>query len=412
MKFIKTLIFSAFFALFIFTVNPRNAVASEPYWQLQSIDTVKYSRDLAREKLTDESFEEVITLQVENIAKTGATHVAIGTPYDSEFIPFIKKWVTEARKNGLNVWFRGNFSGWEGWFGFESISRDEHTRSVEKFILDNPSLFEDGDIFTSCTECENGGPGDPRDTGDISGFRNFLIDEYQVAESAFKTIAKDVSTNYFSMNGDVAYLVMDKKTTENLDGVVVIDHYIYYPTEFTADIKRIKERSGGNVILGEFGAPIPDIHGEMTEYEQAIWLDGVLSELSKIEGLIGINYWTSFGGTTSIWRNDGSEKSGVDVLRGYYSPKMFQGKVINELGRPIKNALVLANSKIAKTDKAGIYTILIVPSTDKILINAQGYKENELSVIDLESTEDIVLEKTKDGIFFKIQKWLRKLIFD
>lgn len=408
MKFFKTVIFSAFFALFIFTVNPRNAVASEPYWQLQSIDTVKYSRDLAREKLTDESFEEVITLQVENIAKTGATHVAIGTPYDSEFIPFIKKWVTEARKNGLNVWFRGNFSGWEGWFGFESISREEHKKLVEKYILENSELFEDGDIFTSCTECENGGPGDPRDTGDISGYRNFLIDEYRVAERAFKTIGKDVSANYFSMNGDVAYLVMDKKTTENLDGVVVIDHYVDDSSELTADIERIKGRSGGNVILGEFGAPIPDIHGEMTEYEQALWLDNTLSELSKVEGLIGINYWTSFGGTTSIWRSDGIDNSAVSVLTGYFSPMELQGKVINELGRPIKNAMVLANSKIAKTDKTGIYTILTVPSVRELVVIASGYSEKLLN-INKDSLETIILSKSNENLIFKLQKWLYNL---
>ena len=100
---------------------------------------------------------------------------------------------------------------------------------VERFILENPEIFEDGDIFTSCTECENGGPGDPRATGDITGFRNFLIEEYQVTKDAFEKINKKVDSNFYSMNGDVAYLIMDKDTTEKLGGVVVMDHYVERP---------------------------------------------------------------------------------------------------------------------------------------------------------------------------------------
>ena len=407
MNFIKKLLISIIIVgALLFSVVTKTAQAGNPYWNVQSIDTVKYSRDLAREKVSDSEFDETINEQISQIAKSGATHVAIGTPYDDEFLPFLYRWVKAARNNNLNVWFRGNFSGWEGWFGYESINREEHKMLVESYILSNTDLFEDGDIFTPCTECENGGPGDPRETGDVLGYRNFLIDEYRVAEGTFKKIGKDVRANYFSMNGDVAYLVMDKKTADVLGGVVVIDHYVDNPEELLEDIKRIKERSGGNVMLGEFGAPIPDIHGEMTEYEQAIWLDSALSELSKVDGLVGINYWTSFGGTTSIWNSDGSDKSAVAVLTGYFSPQELQGKVINELGHPIKNVLILANSKIAETDKAGIYTILIVPSTDKVFVKKDGYKEKLLSIRDLENSGEIVLEKVNEGIFFEFQKWV------
>lgn len=408
MKLFNKFIFSTLSVLIIFVANPSSLLAKEPYWQIQSIDTMKFSRDLAREKLADEKFEEVISQQVEKIAETGATHVAIGTPYDPEFTPFMKRWVSLARKNGLNVWFRGNFSGWEGWFGYGDISRDEHLRLVKKFILENPELFEDGDIFTSCTECENGGPGDPRETGDISGYRNFLVDEYLITKEAFKNISKNVASNFFSMNGDVAYLVMGKKTTENLGGIVVIDHYVERQDDLARDIQEIIERSGGSVVLGEFGAPIPDIHGQMTEHEQAVWLDGALSELSKIEGLVGINYWTSFGGTTSIWRSDGSDKSAVSVLTGYFSPKELQGKVINELGRPIKNASIVANSKIVKTDKTGIYTILIVPSVRELVVKAPGYDEKLLN-INKDSLQTIILSKSNENLIFKLQKWLYNL---
>jgi len=365
---------------------------------------MKFSRDLAREKSEDFGYEDTIALQVRKIADTGATHVAIGTPYDDEFVPFLTKWVETARVNNLKVWYRGNFSGWEGWFDYEKIDREEHKRKTQRFILGNPDLFQDGDIFTSCTECENGGPGDPRENGDVDGYRTFLLTEQRIAEIAFKDIGKDVATNYYPMNGDVAYLVMDKKMTENLGGVVVIDHYVKDALQLSNDVKKIVEKSGGKVVLGEFGAPVPDIHGAMSEHQQALWLDGVLSELSKIEELEGINYWTSFGGTTGIWTDDGNSRSAVNVLKGYYKPKLISGRVINELGRPVKNASVVVNSKTTETDKKGYFSILILPSTDEIKISAEGYEENIIETDDL--SDSVILSKISKNIFFKIQKFI------
>ena len=391
----------------ILAISPNLILADEntTYWEIQSIDTMKFSRDLAREKLNDKSFEELINLQVEEISKTGATHVAVGTPYDNEFIPFLKKWVTAARTHNLKIWFRGNLSGWEGWFEYPRITSDDHLRDIVKFIRENSDLFEDGDIFTPCTECENGGPGDPRNTGDILGYRNFLIAEFRTADGAFKKIGKKVTANYFSMNGDVANLIMDKKTTEDLGGVVVIDHYVDDPERLSSDLKRIIMNSGGKVILGEFGVPIPDIHGEMTESQQAIWLDSALSELSFVEGLIGINYWTSFGGTTSIWNSNGVKKSAVDVLSSYYSPKTIEGKIKNEFDQPLTNVELRAESKVSDTDKNGYFKIFIVPSTKEVTISAEKYEKRVLSVQELENVGEIVLEKSNKGIFFKLQMW-------
>lgn len=286
--------------------------------KIKSIDTMKYSRDMAREKNSDSSFDEIINRQISSIAKTGATHVAIATPYDEEFIPFMRRWVSSARKNNLNIWFRGNFSGWEGWFGYPRITREEDLVKLEEFILKNPDLFEDGDIFTPCTECENGGPGDPRLTGDIGGFRKFLIDEYMTSRLSFSRIQKSVSSNFFSMNGDVANLIMDQDTTKKLDGIVVIDHYVKTPKQLSDDIKSIAHSSGGKVVLGEFGVPLPNIHGNLNEEEQKKWLEESTKLLSQIPELIGINYWVSVGGTTELWDDSGKAKAGVEVIKNFY----------------------------------------------------------------------------------------------
>lgn len=291
----------------------------KPTIVIKSIDTMKYSRDIAREKSNDPSFDAVIEKQASDIAQIGATHIAIGTPYDSEFVPYLKRWVTSARKNKLKVWFRGNLSGWEHWFNYPAIDREMHIKKTKEYILENADLFEEGDIFTSCSECENGGPGDPRQTGDAEGFRNFLIEEYQSNRKAFLQINKKVATGYFSMNFDVARLTMDPATTKALGGIVVIDHYVDSPTKLASDAKSLAQASGGKIVFGEMGAPIPDLNGKMTEDEQADWIDKALNGLKGIREVIGVNYWVNTGGSTQIWDEGGKEKKAVEVIKKFYS---------------------------------------------------------------------------------------------
>ncbi len=312
----------------------------EKTWAIQSIDTMKYSRDLARAKLNDDAFSQVIDTQVRNIAETGANYVAIDTPYDQEFFPMLSRWVLAARKYNLHVWFRGNFSGWENWFGYPRITRAQHMEKTQSFILDHSDIFEDGDIFSACPECENGGPGDPRHTGDVNGFRNFIITEYALAQGAFEKIGKKVSANYYPMNADVAKLVMDKQTTLSMGSVVVVDHYVNSPEVLVEDIRKLQEKTGGKIVLGEFGAPIPGIHGKMTESEQTQWVESVLGRLSSLNGVGGVNYWSNSGGTTGIWDKNGKAFSAVPIIKKYFKPEIIFGVVTDEWNRPIGGARI------------------------------------------------------------------------
>lgn len=311
------------FVSYKYVASPTSPIASpapspRPNWGIMSIDTMKYSRDIAREKLDDYSFDSVIETQVKNIAATGATHIAIATPYDEEFLPFLTRWVDSARSHGLKVWFRGNFAGWEKWFDHAQMSREDHILATKAFIKANPSLFVSGDLFTPCPECENGGPGDPRVTRDFEGHRQFLIATHDAATQAFWEIGKKVSVGYHSMNYDVALAIMDRPTTAALGGVVTIDHYVKSPRQLNDDVTKIAELSGGKVFLGEYGAPIPDIHGKLSEQEQAQWLEESLSLLKNNQSLIGLSYWVSVGGSTELWNGDGNAKAGVATLTKYY----------------------------------------------------------------------------------------------
>ncbi len=391
----------------------KNIVNSEKVtnriWEIQSIDTMKYSRDLAREKKSNSEFDLIIDEHVKNIAQTGATHVAVGTPYDEEFIPFLEKWVNSARKHGLNVWFRGNFAGWEEWFDYSPITREEHLSKTKEFILQNKHLFRDGDIFSSCPECENGGPGDPRFTGDVEDYREFLIDEYAVTSQAFDSIGVDVKSNYFSMNGDVAQLIMNKQTTTALGGIVVVDHYVESPQKLADDIIKIGERSGGEVVLGEFGAPVPDIHGRMTDEEQAEWLNEAISLLVENPKFVGMNYWVSYGGSTKIWNDDGTPKPAVEVIKNYYSPEFVELAAYNKINHPIKDVTVRTLDK-NYVNGTNTVRIPIFNDNQSAYIEAPGYYGKVYLLSDDEKSYKVVLNKKNENVLFKVQKLFFEII--
>lgn len=380
-------------------------------WEVQSIDTMKYSRDLANEKLGDAKFDVEIERQVKAIADTGATHIALGTPYDEKFFPFTKRWVDAARKHHLNVWFRGNWSGWEGWFGFDkTLSRAEHIKKTQAFIVNHPDIFADGDIFSSCPECENGGPGDPRANGDVAGHRAFLIDEYTVTKSAFATIHKKVRSNFFSMNGDVARLVMDKKTTSALDGMVTIDHYVATPEKLAKDMHSIAQASGGKIMLGEWGVSIPDIHGPMSEDDRVRWIDKALQEMRLLgDEVEGMNYWLATGGGTQLWSVGETTSKLSETLARYYTPYVVYGRVTDEWGAPIDRAEIQADDTTVFSDERGRFEIRSMTPIQSIRVQFLGYDVYAEDVSDNFQKMNVALVQNEKSALLTFGLWLRAI---
>lgn len=402
---------------FIFiNMNVSQVIAAEnnpyPWWEVQAVDTMKYSRDNSRQYLSNQKVaKQVVEQQVQQIAEVGATHIAIATPYDAEFLPILRLWVAEARKHNLKVWFRGNWSGWEGWFDYPKISRKEHLEKSKAFISNNPELFVDGDIFSACPECENGGPGDPRMNNDKAGHQKFLKDEHDAMLEAFEEIEKEVDVSYNSMNGDVAKLIMDPATTKALGGLVVVDHYVRTSQQLVTDVEKYAVQSQAEVFLGEFGAPIPDLQGNMTEKQQAEWLRETLQGLTEVTQLRGMSYWTNRGGSTAIWNDTGKPRQAVAVLAEFFKPVLVTGTVTNVDGVMLSEAVIVSKHKQAVSSADGSFTLPIIEETGEVEISKEGYLPQKIVFSkDAPSLGNIVLIEEKISWKTRITRYVRNLL--
>ena len=361
------------FALYVLSsMFNGNVHASDRLFEVQSVDTMKYSRDAARNPdVTDQ-----IPLLVDKVAEIHPSHIAISTPYDEEFYPVLATWVGEARKHGLNVWFRGNFSAWEGWFGYDRFKDpNEHNDKTYVFITKHPELFKEGDIFTPAPEPENGGFGDPRQGEEIKKkFFEFLPASYANCMNAFAAISRTVSCGYFSTNGDVAKMI-PKYVLEQSGGVQVIDHYVKTPEELIRDIEELYAQNHLPIVLGEYGAPIPDIHGDLSDWEQDRLIRANLKELAKHRDIVkGINYWTAFGGSTKIFDDKFKPKSAVNTLREYFDPIKTTGQVVDEWDNPISGAMVgIQDIDMVVSDTQGIYSFVSTKDFNNATVVKEGY---------------------------------------
>ena len=387
--------------------------SAQHLFHVQSIDTMKYSRDRAEQILNNPAaFDALINKQMALIEAAGATHVAINTPYDARFIPVLEEWVHSARAHHLSVWFRGNFSGWEGWFGYEKIDRAEHKRLLTQFIRNNPSLFMSGDILTPCPECENGGPGDPRQSGDNDGYNSFLVEEKEIADAEFRSVHKLIPV-YVSMNADIARYILTPIVASKLGGTILIDHYTRSVEQFAVDIKSLRESLHANIGLGEFGAPIPDLNGEMSDAEQGKFVHALFDVLYQGNDVVPVtNYWVLKGGSTALLNDDDTPRQAYKELSAYYKAPYLHGTISNSLGEPLRDTTIVIGTSSRKVVKGSDYSLYLPGAYRSISIISSGYKTVtlQLPVILATSTrQDVYLSPTKPTFWYNMKLLIHKL---
>ncbi|GAC1572692.1 MAG: hypothetical protein NVS3B9_2480 [Candidatus Doudnabacteria bacterium] len=348
-------------------------------------------------------FVDAELIQIKNM---GANCVAVGTPYDPEFLPYMRVWVNEARKNGLRVWFRGNLSGWEGWFNYPRfVNTEQHHRGITKFIKSNPDLFVKGDIFTPAPEPENGILGDPRALRNSkSAFLKFITDSYTNCTKAFSEINKNVDCR-FSFNGDIAKDILTPEVVKGI-GNIGIDHYLKNPDQYSTDITFLNKKYNSKVFIGEFGAPVPNIHGSLTEQQQADFVEQSLRNFALNKNLVGgVNYWVLKGGSTALLRDDSSSKPAVKKIQNYFMPGVLKGVIQNTLGEPLSGEVRSAEGNSA-TDNFGKFKMILPAKTIDVSFRSEGYKENYQTIEINRSqslSEDIYLEPKNPTLFYKIK---------
>jgi hypothetical protein len=361
----------------VFGVAANNAPVPPAYhgantfWPYQCIDTMKASRDDARNWASKPDLKDLIDKQMSTIAATGANCVAIDTPYDAEFLPVLQTWVAGARAHHLRVWFRGNFSGWEGWFNYpKGMAETELLTRTKAFIVANPNLFEDNDIFTAAPEAENGGPFNQVEPGAYQAYRSFLIKESDQTDADFNSIHKHVVTNWSSMNGGLARRMLDQPTIDKLGGTVTIDHYIADPATMGDYINYFAHTFNANIVIGEWGAPIPEFNGTMTASDQASFISQLLQQMAvRADDVYAVNYWTLSDGSTAIIDDNNAPLPAYNVLKSYYSPGVILG-TIKRNGKAISGASIVVDGVfVTKSDKYGNYAILVPSGERKISVS-------------------------------------------
>lgn len=408
-----TLFLNAVFLKSVFAdelVNPQSKKA-ECLWDVCSIDTMKLSRDKARQELYHPEFDKKIAEQIEQIKNTGANFVSIGTPYDKEFLPYLRRWINEARKQDLNVYFRGNWSEWEGWFEYpKTMTPEEHLQKTTQFIVNQPDLFENGDIFDPCPECENAGFWPQNDKN--SDYQQFIQKQQTVTQEAFQKISKKVQVRQ-SIIGGRAKDVLDQTTFDKLGNLIFIDHYVSKPkvmTEFVDYFTSLNTK----VVVSEFGAPIPDLNGNMTEKQQADFVRNILEALYlKNEAVLGLNYWVLSHGTTSLVEESGREKNSYLVLQEYFSPQIVEGKVVDELEKPLSGVPITTKDGLkVLTDQNGFYKLKYPVRSQELKIEADKYTSQTASIAKGEkgsiTTHDFILKPEDPSLFYRLQLWWKK----
>lgn len=373
LKFISV-VGSIFIFLFVHTLRPANANESPPIWRVRSVDTMKLSRDKARAKKDDESFDDVIRREVSKIKDLGANYIALGTPYDEEFLPYLRRWVAIARENGLHVWYRGTFSSYEGWFDHsKNLTPSGLLESGKKFISKNQDLFEDGDIFDLCPECENGGYW-PQPRKDAE-YNLFIQEKNKVLTDAFASINKKVIVNYPSIIGGRSKDVLTQDTFDALGNVTAIDHYAKDAKSYDDYIHYFVNEHHTKVLFSEFGAPIPDLHGKMTQASQAAFVRSVFETLyAHGQDVVGINYWVLSGGTTSLYDDDHVPRLAADVVMDYFRPGSISGVVKNTLGQTLTGISVrIDGHEQGTTDTQGRYTVAVPAGEHLLAFSSETY---------------------------------------
>lgn len=251
--------------------------------------------------------------------------------------------------------------------------RQTYLDKTYDFIVANPTFFQAGDMFGMCVECNNADGSSSknwtfRDTGLSSGsfsytkYNQFLKEQITYANAAFTAIGLGGRiytwpTSLSLSNLNLAGQELDSGNTGNSSGltdadivayyggILTIDHYMdntYRSTDnygalYSSDLDKIHAAFPScQIMIGEWGYPTDT---SLTDQEQYIVFQKVVSALESKSYVIGVNFWVHMGSSTASIFTD---NSGTFVEYGRFTPDAMK-RAFNEgnaafTNRPIYNS--------------------------------------------------------------------------
>ncbi len=292
--------------------------SSAPAWGLRSIDTMAMSKD----RLRNQTPATAIRRELATDRSAGANTVAIEVPYDpaSSYSPpvtpgYEATWVNTAHALGMHVWFRSHWNSWEGDYNFAketptttpgralgtaaAVLSGQDTSSylalTYHWILDHPSYFHNGDIFTPAAEPENAGIAPycqgPCMFASDAVYNQWLQDSMTVDRAAFANLGVQVQVGYWGTSGWIATHGYLSQATVQAMGVLSVDDYFQSPAALVANLAQIEATYQVPLVVGEWG----DIWDGGNQTLMVPEVNSVMAAVSRLNYVTGFNYFRDIG---------------------------------------------------------------------------------------------------------------------
>lgn len=318
---------------------------TNPTWVFQSVDVMKYSKDVVCNYPSDA----FIASEVAKAVELGVTHVAISTPYDNptcgSALVLTQKWVTAIRAAGLHVWHRHLPNAFEATYGVSkhrSPDGTRHLKTIADWYTANSDLVQNGDVVTPIPEPQNGGISGITYCADslcqfsnAADFNEWLRTAQLTTKLAIKASGKTIATTLGDNNGVFVGLYgfdgyitwcdnnpdcvgqskIEAATVTAMDNIIAIDHYPASNATMAGDLDEMRAVfPNANVVIGEFGTIT-----QSTEATRQTAAEEAFSAFAARSWVKGVNYWhLGPGGNEGLINSDFTNKAVFGVVEGYY----------------------------------------------------------------------------------------------
>lgn len=316
------------------TLTPTNTPTPTPTpWDVRSVDAMKVTKDVICAQKSDSFIDSWLDRAVE----LGATYVAISQPYDNpncgNSVNYTRKWVQKIRAHGLKVWHRHMPLAMEGIYSTTKKNDDFYYDLISSYIINNPDLFEEGDIFTPKPEPQTDGISGVTYCASIcmwSGareFNNWIRGAMLVSELSFDKIGLgngQVKIGYFGFDGFIVWgdnnpdwlgkSFLTTKTVQRM-GNITIDQYPQGGATMAQDLAELHAQwPNVDIYIGEWGTIT-----STNEAQQAAQIETTFNTFKNDPLIKGVNYWhLGTGGHESLIESDFTRRQGFYTLQGYY----------------------------------------------------------------------------------------------